>query len=192
MTNTAPSPLTFALSPAVEQPPRPGFGDPTRPKWADLSGGCSVDGTGSTVGRMPDIRSRSPISTEARGRLRRWKLDITRRYVAFDHLLHRDATAKIATNLSLCGKVGRQRSFQTLNRMFAPYANLQCVRLDRPAIAVWALLTPRVSVAASKRPDDPGATQNCVCVYYICAGQLIGEAVLAEGLWTLPVLSARR
>jgi hypothetical protein len=52
---------------------------------------------------MHDPRSRSPISTEARAALRRWKVDLTKRYVEFDRILHRDTTLDVVADLSLCG-----------------------------------------------------------------------------------------
>jgi|SRR5215471_14818049 len=135
---------------------------------------------------MSALRSRSPISTEARAKLRRWKADLGRRLVEFERVLHRDATVKIATDLSLCGKVGRERALRTLKRLFAPYASLAYERLDQPPLAVWAVLKPRIAVLADDDPDDPGATQDCVCVDCVCAGQLvIRDAPLAGGLWTL-------
>lgn len=113
------------------------------------------------------MRGINPISTEARGQLRRWKQAASRRWTTFNRAFK--GSAKDAQDLALRGSIdGRTRAFQKLRRRFAGTAVLEGVRLDRNPVAVWWVLYPRIAVTVET--EDPGLRQDCVVVNYALTG----------------------
>src|SRR5262249_34733117 len=89
-----------------------------------------------------------------------------------------------------CGRVGRQRAFEKINRALGPGAKLETKHLDdKPALAVWSIFCPRSPVWCA-RPDavpdaaQMGLSQNWVTVNCIVAGAMPWGVGIEQGLWT--------
>jgi hypothetical protein len=131
------------------------------------------------------MKAANPISTEARGKLRRWKGRARQRWHRFDR--HYGSLNTIGAAQDFLGRgseKGRRRAFEKLRKTFANVAVLEGVRIaGEYPIAVWSILRPREAVAVDS--DDPGRRQDCVTINYLVVG--VQGRGLGDGLWTLEV-----
>jgi hypothetical protein len=132
------------------------------------------------------MKNRTPIDAETRGKLRAWKRTMATRYATIDRAYQDQRILETIGKFALSGSIGRSRAFHKLRKSFGA-AILEGVRLEKPVIAVWSILKPRVAVSVECYEDDPGAMQNCVCVNYVLAGDMPGDRGFCDGLWTLEV-----
>src|SRR5262249_27129367 len=136
-------------------------------------------------------------NAEVRGQLRVWKQKLARDYAVFESAFCRlgkgDDLGAFLFDMVRCGRVGRQRAFEKINRALGPGAKLETKHLDdKPALAVWSIFCPRSPVwcaAPDAVPDTAqmGLSQNCVTVNCIVAGALPGGIGIEVGLWTLGI-----
>jgi hypothetical protein len=136
-------------------------------------------------------------NAEVRGQLRVWKQKLARDYAAFESAFRRlgkgGDLGALLFDMVRCGRVGRQRAFEKINRALGPGAKLETKHLDdKPALVVWSIFCPRSPVWCATPDAVPDAalrgwSQNCVAVNYIVAGAMPWGLGIEEGLWTLEV-----
>jgi hypothetical protein len=136
-------------------------------------------------------------NAEVRGQLRAWKQKLARDYTAFESTFRRFGKGgdlgPLLFDMIRCGRIGRQRAFEKINRALGPGAKLETKHLDdKSALAVWSIFCPRSPVwcaTSGTAPDaaQMGLSQNCVTVNYIAAGAMPWGVGLEQGLWTLGV-----
>lgn len=126
----------------------------------------------------------TPISAEARGRLRIWKKHAAARYARFWAAYSDRATRHDVVDFVMrSSETGRARGFEKVRRRLHNTAFLEGVRTATDPIAVWSVIKAREAVAVE--PDEPGFAQACVTMNYAVAGG--PDKGVAEGLWTIEV-----
>jgi hypothetical protein len=136
-------------------------------------------------------------NAEVRGQLRAWKQKLARDYAAFESAFCRlDKGGDLGAflfDMVRCGRIGRQRAFEKINRALGSGAKLETKYLDdKPVLAIWSIFCPRSpvwSATSNTAPDTAhmGLSQNCVTVNCIIAGAMPGGIGIETGLWTLGI-----
>jgi hypothetical protein len=86
-----------------------------------------------------------------------------------------------------CGRVGRQRAFEKINRALGLGVRLEAKHLDgKAARAVWSIYKPGGAVICDT-DAHPALLQDCVTVNYIVAGAGQRGIGIYDGKWTLEV-----
>jgi hypothetical protein len=131
-------------------------------------------------------------NAEVRGQLRSWKQKLARDYAAFESAFRRlgkgGDLGALLFDMVRCGRVGRQRAFEKINRALGPGAKLETKHLDdKPVLAVWSIFCPRSPVWCATPDITPdaaqmGLSQNCVAVNCIVAGAMPWGVGIEQGL----------
>jgi hypothetical protein len=124
-----------------------------------------------------------PISTKARGELRRWTKATAAKYAAWLELFKSDAIFRLGQD-AVCKKgLGKERALRRLDAAFAGVAIREQMAHERP-LAIWSVLKPRGSIMVGH--DEPGFMQEAVIVNYgLFAVHAHGLTKSASGVWSV-------
>lgn len=124
-----------------------------------------------------------PISTKARGELRRWTKETAAKYAAWLELFKSGAIFRLGQD-AVCKKgLGKERALRRLDSAFAGIAVREQMAYERP-LAIWSVLKPRGSIMVEH--DEPGFLQDAVTVNYgLFVVHTHGMTKSASGLWSV-------
>jgi len=123
------------------------------------------------------------ISTEARGKLRRFKAEITERDERLDSLLLGNTNFDdVIDNFMFKGGKGKERAFAKLQQMVP--AKLEFVS-NKPRCIVWS--APVCSTHILSKPTTMGEAQSAIVMEFIAVRFIHGRRGFAvdRGIWTL-------
>jgi hypothetical protein len=137
---------------------------------------------------MSDI----PVSTEARARVRRWKIEALARFERINAVIESDAFAHAGQDFAYKRKLGKRRALLTAKALLRE-AHFERAHLTDPAYALWSFIHPRESVTAPGEGVAPSLLQECAVVDFVCIGKTwnhlkerLGTG-RSRGLWSVEI-----
>src|ERR1700733_4878036 len=128
------------------------------------------------------MKAHTPISAEARGKLRALKTTLAAQYARIHRIYGSDVVQSDVAHFAMKSGKGRERARAKIIRALGSGAHLEQASNRRMTFVAF---NPRDSLIQNS--DDPSINQDCVSANYVIAGDSGSHQVIGftDGFWTI-------